>query len=105
MAHFPWVHDGTLGDRDLPVPPVPELRREQGELRFEFAPPEVEVVGEGFALAAEVLALAPGGRAVGNGVFGPGAGEVAGAVACSGVADAVSAPRFAARRALYRCQA
>src|SRR5947208_3229396 len=23
LAHFPWVHDGTLGRRDEPVPPSP----------------------------------------------------------------------------------
>ena len=39
MAHFAWVHDGTLGRRDHPVPPpVRDMRREQGELRFEFVP-------------------------------------------------------------------
>ncbi len=42
LAHFAWVHDGTLGRRDAPVPPVPEVRREQGELRFEYAPPDME---------------------------------------------------------------
>jgi vanillate O-demethylase monooxygenase subunit len=41
LAHFAWVHDGTLGRRDAPVPPVPEVRREDGELRFEYDPPEM----------------------------------------------------------------
>ena len=42
LAHFPWVHDGTLGTRAEPVPPVPEVRREAGELRFEFVPPAID---------------------------------------------------------------
>jgi phenylpropionate dioxygenase-like ring-hydroxylating dioxygenase large terminal subunit len=42
LAHFPWVHDGSLGTRDEPVPPLPEVRREAGELRFEFRPPEID---------------------------------------------------------------
>ena len=42
LAHFPWVHDGTLGTRSEPVPPVPEVRREAGELRFEFVPPAMD---------------------------------------------------------------
>jgi vanillate O-demethylase monooxygenase subunit len=41
-AHFPWVHDGTLGRRDEPVPPLPDVRREAGELRFEFVPPTID---------------------------------------------------------------
>ena len=43
LAHFAWVHDGSLGSRDLPVPPVPEVERSVGphgaELRFCFDPP------------------------------------------------------------------
>ena len=42
LAHFPWVHDGTLGVRREPVPPVPVVRREAGELRFEYEPPELD---------------------------------------------------------------
>jgi vanillate O-demethylase monooxygenase subunit len=42
IAHFPWVHDGTLGRRDEPVPPLPDVRREAGELRFEFVPPTID---------------------------------------------------------------
>ncbi|WCO67676.1 Rieske 2Fe-2S domain-containing protein [Iamia majanohamensis] len=42
LAHFAWVHDGTLGRRDRPVPPVPVVRREGGEMRFEYDPPEME---------------------------------------------------------------
>lgn len=42
LAHFAWVHDGTLGRRDVPVPPLPRIRREDGELRFEYDPPEME---------------------------------------------------------------
>jgi phenylpropionate dioxygenase-like ring-hydroxylating dioxygenase large terminal subunit len=43
LAHFAWVHDGTLGRRDEPVPPVPEVRRQGGELRFQFDPPDMAV--------------------------------------------------------------
>ena len=42
LAHFAWVHDGSLGRRDAPVPPLPQLRREGGELRFDYDPPEME---------------------------------------------------------------
>jgi vanillate O-demethylase monooxygenase subunit len=42
LAHFAWVHDKTLGRRDQPVPPMAVTRREEGELRFEFAPPEMD---------------------------------------------------------------
>ena len=43
LAHFAWVHDGTLGRRDEPVPPLPTIRREGGEMRFEFDPPDMDV--------------------------------------------------------------
>jgi phenylpropionate dioxygenase-like ring-hydroxylating dioxygenase large terminal subunit len=46
IAHFPWVHDGTLGRRDEPVPPLPAVRREAGELRFEFVPPTIDAAEE-----------------------------------------------------------
>ena len=39
LSHFAWVHDGSLGDRERPVPAVPELRRAEGELRFDYDPP------------------------------------------------------------------
>lgn len=41
LAHFAWVHDGTLGNRDHPVPPDVEVGRVGAELRFEFLPPPV----------------------------------------------------------------
>jgi vanillate O-demethylase monooxygenase subunit len=41
LSHFAWVHDGTLGRRSEPVPPVPAVRREAGELRFEYDPPPI----------------------------------------------------------------
>jgi phenylpropionate dioxygenase-like ring-hydroxylating dioxygenase large terminal subunit len=41
LAHFAWVHDGSLGRRDKPVPPLPELHRHGGELRFAYDPPGV----------------------------------------------------------------
>ncbi|MFN8028278.1 MAG: hypothetical protein U0W40_18520, partial [Acidimicrobiia bacterium] len=40
-SHFAWVHDGTLGDRAQPVPPIPVVRREAAELRFEYDPPDL----------------------------------------------------------------
>jgi phenylpropionate dioxygenase-like ring-hydroxylating dioxygenase large terminal subunit len=42
LAHFAFVHDGTLGRRDRPVPPLPELRREAGELCFGYDPPPLD---------------------------------------------------------------
>ena len=46
LAHFPWVHDGTLGRRDEPVPPIPTIARVDGELRFHYDPPEMPVENE-----------------------------------------------------------
>jgi vanillate O-demethylase monooxygenase subunit len=43
LAHFAWVHDGTLGRRDEPVPQLPEMHREDGELRFRYDPPDQDV--------------------------------------------------------------
>ena len=34
FAHFAWVHDGILGDRNQPEVPDHEVRRVDGELRF-----------------------------------------------------------------------
>jgi phenylpropionate dioxygenase-like ring-hydroxylating dioxygenase large terminal subunit len=42
LSHFAWVHDGSLGRRDEPVPPIPSVRRSQGALRFEFTSPRLE---------------------------------------------------------------
>ncbi len=42
LAHFAWVHDGSLGRRDEPVPPLPEIERVAGELRFTYDPPELQ---------------------------------------------------------------
>jgi phenylpropionate dioxygenase-like ring-hydroxylating dioxygenase large terminal subunit len=42
LAHFAWVHDGTLGRRDEPVPPLPTIERVQGELRFVYEPPDID---------------------------------------------------------------
>jgi phenylpropionate dioxygenase-like ring-hydroxylating dioxygenase large terminal subunit len=41
LAHFAWVHDGTLGRRDEPVPPIPVVARVDGELQFHYDPPEM----------------------------------------------------------------
>lgn len=42
LAHFAWVHDGSLGTRSEPVPPLPEMRREASELRFVYDPPDLD---------------------------------------------------------------
>jgi vanillate O-demethylase monooxygenase subunit len=42
LAHFAWVHDGSLGRRDEPVPPVPVVSRVEGELRFEYTSPDLD---------------------------------------------------------------
>lgn len=39
LSHFAWVHAGTLGRRDEPVPPLPDIARLDGELRFTYDPP------------------------------------------------------------------
>ena len=46
LAHFPWVHDTTLGRRDEPVPPIPVIERADGEMRFQYDPPEMPVARE-----------------------------------------------------------
>lgn len=43
LAHFAWVHDGTLGRRDEPVPPLPGIDRVDGEMRFAYDPPDMAV--------------------------------------------------------------
>jgi len=40
LAHFAWVHVGTLGRREEPVPPLPDIERVDGELRFTYDPPK-----------------------------------------------------------------
>jgi len=40
LAHFAWVHVGTLGRREEPVPPLPDIERVDGELRFTYDPPQ-----------------------------------------------------------------
>ena len=50
LAHFAWVHDGTLGRRDEPVPPRPEIERVGPELRFAYDPPGLPDEPEATAL-------------------------------------------------------
>ena len=52
LAHFAFVHDGSLGRRDEPVPPIPDVRRVDGELRFEYDPPAYPDGAEATALLA-----------------------------------------------------
>jgi methylxanthine N1-demethylase len=42
LSHFAWVHDGTLGRRDEPVPPIPDIRRSHGALRFDYTSPRLD---------------------------------------------------------------
>jgi len=43
LGHFAFVHDGSLGSRSAPVPPVPTVARVDGELRFNYDPPDLDV--------------------------------------------------------------
>lgn len=43
LSHFAFVHDGSLGRRDDPVPPLPVIHRAPGELRFTYDPPDIAV--------------------------------------------------------------
>lgn len=42
LAHFAWVHDGSLGTRAEPVPPLPDMNRAPGELQFVYEPPDLD---------------------------------------------------------------
>lgn len=42
LAHFAWVHDGSLGRRDEPVPPLPDIERVGSEMRFTYDPPDFD---------------------------------------------------------------
>jgi vanillate O-demethylase monooxygenase subunit len=42
LAHFAWVHDGSLGRRDEPEVPLPDIARADGELHFHYDPPDME---------------------------------------------------------------
>jgi len=46
LAHFAWVHHGTLGDRNWPVPPEAEVVRQNGEMRFRYEPPPMGDIEE-----------------------------------------------------------
>ena len=46
LAHFPFVHDGTLGDRRQTRVPIAKVDRLNRELRFQFVPsPEMQLPG------------------------------------------------------------
>ena len=38
LAHFPFIHDGSLGNRSVTVFPIPDIDQLQGELRFTYRP-------------------------------------------------------------------
>ena len=38
LQHFAWVHDGTLGDRNFPEYPVPQVDQSNGQLRTRYTP-------------------------------------------------------------------
>jgi phenylpropionate dioxygenase-like ring-hydroxylating dioxygenase large terminal subunit len=42
LSHFAWVHDGSLGRRDEPAPPVPEVTAVGGALHFDYQPPALD---------------------------------------------------------------
>jgi phenylpropionate dioxygenase-like ring-hydroxylating dioxygenase large terminal subunit len=41
LSHFAWVHDGSLGKRNEPVPPVPVVTRDGASLRFSYNSPDM----------------------------------------------------------------
>ncbi len=43
LSHFAFVHDGSHGTRDEPVPALPDIERAPGELRFVYDPPDIAV--------------------------------------------------------------
>ena len=44
LSHFPFVHDGSLGDRRRTTVPIADIARIDGELRFRFEPePEMDL--------------------------------------------------------------
>ncbi len=45
LSHFAWVHDGSLGRRDEPVPPLPEIERVNGALEFHYESPDMDADG------------------------------------------------------------
>ena len=38
LSHFPFIHDGSLGNREVTTFPVPEIDQVNGELRFTYYP-------------------------------------------------------------------
>lgn len=52
LAHFAFVHDGSLGRRDRPVPPLPRIARQAAELRFDYDPPAYPDDPDGNAMLA-----------------------------------------------------
>jgi phenylpropionate dioxygenase-like ring-hydroxylating dioxygenase large terminal subunit len=55
LAHFAFVHDGSLGRRDRPVPPLPAVHRvadPAAELRFDYDPPAYPDDPDGTAMLA-----------------------------------------------------
>ncbi len=75
LAHFAWVHDGSLGDRSVPQVPVPAIRREAGALRFAYDPPTLPPTVDGGALvgASSYVVSMPGSVDISFDV--PGAGR------------------------------
>ena len=40
LAHFPFIHDGSLGNRAVTVFPIPDIDQLKGEIRFTYYPEE-----------------------------------------------------------------
>lgn len=57
LAHFAFVHDGSLGRRDRPVPPLPDIERAGSEMRFAYDPPLPDELPEEALLAASAYRL------------------------------------------------
>ena len=57
LAHFAFVHDGSLGRRDRPVPPLPDIERAGSELRFAYDPPMPDELAEEAMLAASAYRM------------------------------------------------
>jgi phenylpropionate dioxygenase-like ring-hydroxylating dioxygenase large terminal subunit len=53
LAHFAFVHDGSLGRRDQPVPPLPEvISRTDGALQFDYDMPPLATAPDEAMVAA-----------------------------------------------------
>jgi phenylpropionate dioxygenase-like ring-hydroxylating dioxygenase large terminal subunit len=59
LAHFAWVHDGSLGRRDEPVPPLPTITRDNGALHFAYHSPDMDADGRALFGSQQYLMAMP----------------------------------------------